>query len=84
MDVERGGFVPCRIRDANSVSQRTDLLVSIRRDIDLAPQLGKHPYSVFLRNPPRVGADSRASLITRAKYQSAEQIVGMGEGWKPG
>jgi hypothetical protein len=61
-----------------------ELLVSIRRDIDITPQLGRHRYSVFLRSPPRGADDTRSAVIKLARYQSSEQIVGMGEGWKSG
>jgi hypothetical protein len=61
-----------------------ELLVSIRRDIDLTPQLGKHKYSVFLRRPPRGPDDPRLAVIKPARYQTSDQIVGMGEGWKSG
>lgn len=65
-------------------SQRAELLVAIRQDISLTPQLGRHYYTEFLRNPPRGQEERRSSLITRAKYESDDQILGKGEGWKQG
>ncbi|PVG01178.1 hypothetical protein CPB86DRAFT_781756 [Serendipita vermifera] len=60
---------------------RNELLASIRKDIDISPQLGRHVHAKFLKEPPSTNAN-KYSLVLPSKHRIEEQITRGGEGWK--
>ncbi|CAG8772468.1 2471_t:CDS:2, partial [Acaulospora colombiana] len=57
-----------------AIQERNELLVSIRTDIDITPQLGRHVHANFLKEPPSTNVN-KYSLILPSKHQSEEQIL---------
>lgn len=62
--------------------QRNELVVSVRKDIDVSPILGEHIHSRFLKHRSQQ-SQARKSIIRRASYATEDEIENRGEGWRP-
>lgn len=77
-NLRRLGYV---VEDVWWWSSRNEILVSIHPDINVTKQLGPHYHAQFLKSP-RVDPGAKHTILSKARYEGAVQIVGKGEVWK--